>query len=88
MMEINQLEGMDNNAFEVFIINLTRDASRIRESMFHIYYIMHESVDVSIDLEVKDEGLCLTKCDKTYNHMKLWDEILIKKYRKKNCYPL
>jgi hypothetical protein len=47
--------------------------------MFQIDYQMHQSTKLSMDLEVEVEGLCMMKCSKIYNHMKQWDELLLKK---------
>lgn len=80
MMEINQLEEMANYEIGVFIINPTKFFARIVESMFHIDYQMHQSTDLSMDLEIEVESLCMMKCIEIYNHMKQWDEILLNKY--------
>lgn len=77
--KINQLKGVANDAFEKFIINTTRATSRIIESMFYINYIMHQTTDVSRDLEGKAKGLCSMKCVEIYDYVKLWDDLVIRK---------
>ena len=61
-MEINQLEEINDDAFEVFMINPTKIDAGLRESMFHLNYKMHQSIDLSMDLEIKVEGFCSMNC--------------------------
>ena len=49
---------MVDDAIVVCIINPTKVTSRIQESMFHLDYKMHQSIDMSMDLEVEVEVLC------------------------------
>ena len=79
MMEINQLEEMVDDSIGVFVVNPTRVASKLHDSMFHLDYKLDQSIDVSVYLEVKAEGLCLIKCTKINNQMKQWDDVLLKK---------
>lgn len=69
-MDLNQLEGMDDDALELFMINPTKFISIRRDSMFHIDYKMHLSVDLSMDLEIEVEGPCSMKCIEIYDRMK------------------
>lgn len=62
------------------MINPTINATELKESMFHINYKMHQSTDLSMDIEIKAEGLCWMKCINIYDHMKQWDDLLLNKY--------
>ena len=79
MMKINKLEEMANDEIGVCVIEPTKMFSRLRESLFHIDYQMHKSIYLSIDLEIKVEGLHVMKCTKIQDHMMQWDELLLKK---------
>ena len=80
LVEIKQLEKIVNDAIGVFVVNPTKVAARLHESMFHLDYKMHQLTDMSMDLEVKVEGLCSMKCTKTNDRMKQWDDLLLNKY--------
>ena len=71
MMEINQLEEMVDDSIGVFLVNPTRVATKLHDSMFHLDYKMNQSIDVSVNLEVEAKGLCLIKCTEINNGMKL-----------------
>ena len=78
-MDINQLEDMANDVLELFMINPTKMDTRLRESMFHIDYKMHQSIYLRMDLEIEVKGLCWMKCTEIHDYMKLWDELLLNK---------
>lgn len=54
----------------IFVVNPTKVASRLHESMFHLDYKMHPLVDMSMDLEVRVEGLCSMRCMEINDRMK------------------
>ena len=70
---------MENDALEVSMINTTRISSKLMESMFHIDDKMHQSIHLSMDVEIKADVFCLMKCTEIYNNMKRWDDLLLKK---------
>ena len=81
-MKINQLDEMVNDEFEVLMINHTIIVSRLGESMLHINYKMNQSIYLSMDLEIKSKGLCSMKCITTYDCMKKWDDLILRKKRR------
>lgn len=74
-MEINQLKEMVDDAFKVLMINPTKIIARIREFMFHIDYKIHQSIDLSMDLEIKAKGLFLKRYTEIYDRMKKWGDL-------------
>lgn len=79
MIESNRLEKMIDDAIKVDVVNPTKSDARLRESLFYLDYKMHRIVDMSMDLEIKAEGLCSMKCKEINDWMKQWDDIFHKK---------
>lgn len=70
MIEIKKLEKMVDDAIIVFVVNPIKVIARLHESMFYLDYTMRQTIDMSMDLEVKHEGLCLMRCTKISDQMK------------------
>ena len=69
MIEISRLEGVAGGMLENFVVNPTRAVARLWEFMVYIEYMLHGSVDWSIDFKVEAKGLCSLIWKEVHNKM-------------------